>query len=87
MTTHGSPTFVIDGVVHYCVGNMPGAVCRTSTQALTNATTPWAVRLADEGPMAIAAQDAGFAMAINMDRGRLLNEPVARAHDLEVALA
>ena len=86
VTTHGSPTFVIDGVVHYCVGNMPGAVCRTSTQALTNATTPWAVRLADAGPMAIAEQDAGFAMAINMDRGRLLNKPVAKAHDLEVAI-
>ena len=85
VTTHGSPTFVIDDVVHYCVGNMPGAVSRTSTQALTNATTPWTIRLANDGPMAIAERDAGFAMAINIDRGKLLNEPVARAHSLEIA--
>ncbi len=85
VTTHGSPTYVIDDVVHYCVGNMPGAVSRTSTQALTNATTPWTIRLANDGPFAIAERDAGFAMAINIDRGRLLNEPVARAHGLEIA--
>jgi alanine dehydrogenase len=85
VTTHGSPTYIIDGVVHYCVGNMPGAVSRTSTQALTNATLPWAIRLANEGPAALAEQSQGFKMAINMDRGRLLNGPVAEAHDLELA--
>jgi len=86
VTTHGSPTYIIDGVVHYCVGNMPGAVSRTSTQALTNATLPWVVRLANEGHASIAERDEGFRMAINMDKGRLLNQPVAEAHDLEVAV-
>jgi len=85
VTTHGSPTYIIDGVVHYCVGNMPGAVARTSTQALTNATLPWVIRLANEGWEALAGANAGFRLAINMDRGRLLNGPVADAHGLEVA--
>jgi len=87
VTTHGQPTYIIDGVVHYCVGNMPGAVARTSTHALNNATIPWARRLANVGPHEIAARDAGFAMAINCDDGRLLNRPVAEAHDLEVTTA
>ncbi|MEO1007861.1 MAG: alanine dehydrogenase [Planctomycetota bacterium] len=87
VTTHGEPTFIIDGVVHYCVGNMPGAVARTSTHALNNATIPWARRLAHHGPRAIAERDAGFAMAINCADGRLLNGPVAEAHGLEVATA
>jgi alanine dehydrogenase len=85
VTTHGKPTYVVDGVVHYCVGNMPGAVARTSTQALTNATLPWALALADAGPHALAAKDAGFRLAVNMDKGRLLNEPVAQAHGLHVS--
>jgi len=85
VTTHGSPTYIIDGVVHYCVGNMPGAVSRTSTQALTNATLPWAIRLANEGPESLASKNQGFKVAINMDRGRLLNGPVAEAHDLELS--
>ncbi len=85
VTTHGSPTFIIDGVVHYCVGNMPGAVARTSTHALNNATLPWVLRIADTGPWEIAEKDSGFALAINMDGGRLLNGPVGAAHDLEVA--
>jgi alanine dehydrogenase len=85
MTTHGEPVYTIDGVVHYCVGNMPGAVSRTSTQALTNATMPWAVRLAEFGPHALAAKNPGFAKAINMDRGKLVNGPVGEAHGLAVA--
>ncbi len=85
VTTHGSPTYIIDGVVHYCVGNMPGAVARTSTKALTNATMPWALRLADHGPLALAERDSGFRLAINMDKGRLLNGPVAEAHGLSVS--
>lgn len=84
VTTHGSPTYIIDGVVHYCVGNMPGAVSRTSTQALTNATTPWMLRLADEGPFALAEKSDGFKLALNTDRGRLLNGPVAEAHGLKL---
>src|SRR5690606_1287392 len=85
VTTHGKPTYVVDGIVHYCVGNMPGAVPRTSTQALNNATLPWTLRLADRGYAAVADADPGFRAAINMDRGRLLNRPVAEAHGLEVA--
>lgn len=84
VTTHGSPTYIIDGVVHYCVGNMPGAVARTSTHALNNATMPWTLRIADEGPWKIAERDAGFALAINMDRGRLVYAPVAEAHGLRM---
>ncbi len=84
VTTHGSPTYIVEGVVHYCVGNMPGAVSRTSAQALTNATTPWMLRLADEGPHALAKENDGFRLAINTDRGRLLYGPVAEAHGLTV---
>lgn len=82
-TTHAKPTYIIDGIVHYCVANMPGAVGRTSTQALTNATLPWALRIANEGAQSIAAKNRFFAPAINMDDGRLLNQPVAEAHGLE----
>jgi len=81
-TTHSSPTFVEEGVVHYCVANMPGAVARTSTQALTNATLPWVVRLARYGADKLAKMDPHFADAINMNRGILTNKPVAEAHDL-----
>jgi alanine dehydrogenase len=83
-TTHGAPTYVVDGVVHYCVTNMPGAVGRTSTQALTNATLPWVVRLADEGVEKLSAGLPGFRKAVNMSGGKLLNAAVAAAHGLEV---
>jgi alanine dehydrogenase len=83
VTTHTEPTYVVDGVIHYCVGNMPGSVSRTSTQALTNATLPWVLKLADQGPDRLAAADPHFANAINANRGTLTNQPVAEAHDLE----
>ena len=83
VTTHTKPVYEVDGVMHYCVGNMPGAVPRTSTWALTNATLPWAVRLAEESWEEIAQNDPGFREAINMNKGRLLNRPVAEAHGLE----
>ena len=76
-TTHSSPTYVIDGIVHYCVTNMPGAVGRTSTYALCNVTLPYVLRLANQGLAAAAAADAGFANAINMHQGRVTNKPVA----------
>ncbi len=85
VTTHGKPTYVVDGIVHYCVGNMPGAVARTSTQALANATMSWTLALADKGYQHLAQKDPGFRLAINTDKGRLLNGPVAEAHGLEVA--
>ncbi len=85
VTTHSDPVYNVDGVVHYCVGNMPGAVARTSTMALTNVTLPWALKLARFGPHRLAQMDHHFANAINTDRGRLTNQPVAEAHDLEFA--
>jgi alanine dehydrogenase len=83
MTTHSDPVFVVDGVVHYCVGNMPGAVARTATIALTNATLPWVLRLAEHGADRLGRMDRNFANAINMNRGVLTNRPVAEAHGLE----
>ncbi|HBS28626.1 MAG TPA: alanine dehydrogenase [Phycisphaerales bacterium] len=86
-TTHAQPIYTIDGIIHYCVANIPGAVPRTSTQALTNATLPWLLRIANEGWERIARADRGFAMAINMDAGRLYNRPVGEAHGLSVEKA
>ncbi len=83
VTTHSNPVYQVDGVVHYCVGNMPGAVARTSTQALTNVTLPWALRIAKNGPEKLARTSRHFANAINMINGVLTNQPVAEAHDLE----
>jgi len=84
-TTHAEPTYVVDGVVHYCVANMPGAVSRTSTQALTNATLPWVLRLANRGSAELAAADPGFRAAVNTRGGRLLNRAVGEAHNIPVA--
>ncbi|MEO0511388.1 MAG: alanine dehydrogenase [Planctomycetota bacterium] len=83
VTTHTDPVYTVDGVVHYCVGNMPGAVARTSTWALTNATLPWAVRIAEEGVAALREREPGFVDAINAEGGKLLNAAVAAAHGLE----
>jgi alanine dehydrogenase len=82
VTTHTDPIYTIDGIVHYCVGNMPGAVARTSTQALTNATMPWVIKLASSTAVQLASDDHHFANAINTHRGTLTNQPVAEAHDL-----
>ncbi len=83
VTTHRNPVYTVDGVVHYCVGNMPGAVARTSTQALTNATMPWTLKLAKFGADQLARMNPHFANAINMTRGTLVNKAVAEAHDLD----
>ena len=77
-TTHDEPTYVVDGVVHYGVANMPGACCRTSTIALTNATLPYAIALADKGYKDACAADPGLAEGINMEDGRITNRPVAQ---------
>ncbi len=69
----------MDGVIHYCVTNMPGAVGRTSTMALCNATLPYAVRIANKGYDQAAAEDAGLAEGINLVGGRVTNEAVARS--------
>jgi len=84
-TTHAEPTYLVDDIVHYCVANMPGAVGRTSTQALTNATLPWVLKLANQGSLRLAEGDAGFRAAINMRGGQLLNRAVGEAHGIEVA--
>ena len=84
-TTHADPIYLVDGVVHYCVANMPGAVSRTSTQALTNATMPWVLRLANEGSDRLAAADDGFRAAVNTRNGRLLTRAVGEAHGIEVS--
>lgn len=82
-TTHAEPIFIIDEVVHYCVANMPGAVGRTSTQALCHATQPYVIRLAEalggEGLEALVRRDRGFNSAMNMHAGRVTHEEVAHA--------
>jgi alanine dehydrogenase len=78
-TTHKDPTYVVEGVVHYCVTNMPGAVGRTSTIALCNATLPYLLKLASAGYKQAAAADPGIAEGINMANGRLTNRAVAEA--------
>ncbi len=77
-TTHTDPTFIVDGVVHYCVANMPGAVGRTSTQALCHATQPYVIKLANEGVDRFVAADAGIAQSLNVRDGRIVNAAVAR---------
>jgi len=78
-TTHADPTFVVEGVVHYCVTNMPGAVGRTSTFALCNATLPYAAAIANRGWEAAAAADRGLAEGLNMRAGKITNAAVAGA--------
>ncbi len=78
-TTHADPTYVVDGVVHYGVANMPGAVARTSTYALTNATLPFARRLARLGPVAAAQKDAQLRGAVNVWKGKVTHPAVAAA--------
>ena len=83
MTTHSDPTYVVHDVVHYCVGNMPGAVPHTSTYALTNATLPYVVDLANKGLETAVKEDPHLALGVNVYKGTVVYEPVAQAHDLE----
>ena len=83
VTTHIHPTYVTHGVVHYAVGNMPGAVPHTSTYALTNATLPHAVALARRGLVQAIREDPALAKGVNVHEGRVTYRPVAEAHDLE----
>lgn len=78
-TTHSNPTYVVDGVVHYCVANMPGAFARTSTQALTNATFPYVLELANKGHMQAMRDNPGLANGLNVYRGRVTCAAVANA--------
>ncbi|MGE3919057.1 MAG: alanine dehydrogenase, partial [Hyphomicrobiaceae bacterium] len=81
-TTHAAPTYVEDGVVHYCVTNMPGAVARTSTFALNNATLPFVLALADKGTVRALADDPHLAAGLNVHRGRITHRAVAEATGL-----
>ena len=82
-TTHEEPTYIVDNVVHYGVANMPGAVGRTSTFALTNATLPYVLKLADFGYQGACREDRGLAEGINVERSKVTNRPVADAFGLE----
>jgi alanine dehydrogenase len=82
-TTHSNPTFYVEGVLHYCVANMPGAVPRTSTFALTNATLPYALKLANKGFFAAIAADTGLKAGVNTFAGHCTYEAVASAQGLE----
>ena len=85
MTTHSDPTYLVSDVVHYCVGNMPGAVPHTSTYALTNATLPYVVELANMGLADAVASDPALAKGVNVYDGAIVYEPVAEAHGLKAS--
>lgn len=83
-TTHAEPVFEVDGIVHYCVANIPGAVPFTSTLALTNATLPYALRLADKGWKEACADDPGLKLGLNVVDGRVTFSGVAEAFGMEL---
>ena len=86
-TTHADPVYEIDGVIHYCVANMPGAVARTSAFALNNATLPFALRIANLGAEEAMRQDPHLAAGLNVSGGKIRHEAVAEALDLEFEAA
>ena len=81
-TTHSDPTYMVDGIVHYCVANMPGAVARTSTIALNNATLPFTIALAEHGWKKALKEDPHLRNGLNIHAGMVTCAPVAEAHDL-----
>jgi alanine dehydrogenase len=78
-TTHSNPTYEVDGITHYCVTNMPGAVPITSTYALTNATLPYVIELADLGVREALERNTGLRMGLNVDDGQITHPAVAEA--------
>jgi alanine dehydrogenase len=78
-TTHSNPTFEVDGITHYCVANMPGAVPITSTYALTNATLPYVLALADHGVQEALERDPGLRLGLNVRDGQITHPAVAEA--------
>jgi alanine dehydrogenase len=80
-TTHQAPTYVVEGVVHYCVTNMPGAVGRTSTFALCNATLPYVLALAQNGWDHARQANPGFAQGLNLQEGKIIHEGVRRFYE------
>src|SRR3954468_16161939 len=81
-TTHSDPTYYVEGVLHYCVANMPGAVPRTSTFALTNATLPYALKLANRGFLQAIKSDPGLKEGVNTYAGQCTYEAVASAQNI-----
>ncbi|MHC4198021.1 MAG: alanine dehydrogenase [Planctomycetota bacterium] len=81
-TTHSKPTFLVDGVLHYCVTNMPGAVGGTSTYALTNASQPYVIEIADKGYERAARENPAIKYGLNIVKGKVVNKAVADALDL-----
>ena len=81
-TTHDDPTFIIDGIVHYCVANMPGAVPYTSTLALTNATLPYAIKLAEKGWKQACREDKALKLGLNVVKGDIVYKAVSEAFDM-----
>ncbi len=82
-TTHASPTYIVDDVVHYCVTNMPGAVGRTSTYALTNVTLPYVIQIANKGIDRACKENGILAMGVNVKQGKVMNKAVADTFGLE----
>src|ERR687886_19421 len=82
-TTHADPVYEVDGIIHYCVANMPGAVARTSAFALNNATLPFALKIANLGAEEAMRQDPHLANGLNVSDGKIRHEAVAEALDLE----
>ena len=80
-TTHSDPVYEVDGILHYCVANMPGAVPRTSTFALNNATLPYTIALADQGVRKAALEDPGLYAGVNTYAGHITCEPVAESQN------
>ena len=78
-TTHDNPVYEVDGIMHYCVANMPGAVARTATQALTNATSPFVIALADKGWMQACADDPHLLNGLNIHAGQVTYAAVGEA--------
>jgi alanine dehydrogenase len=85
-TTHSDPVYVVDGVTHYCVANMPGAVPITATKALTNVTLPYVEAIAEHGLAEAVARDRSLARGVNVLHGKITYEAVAEAHGLDYAL-
>jgi alanine dehydrogenase len=81
-TTHSKPTYIVDDVIHYCVTNMPGAVGRTSTYALTNVTLPYVLQLAKKGLDRAVRENPGLAKGVNIHRGKVANKAVAETFGL-----
>jgi alanine dehydrogenase len=81
VTTHDKPTYVIDGIIHYCVGNMPGAVAQTATLALTNATLPYIVEIANKGYKKAMLDNQDLMNGLNIHQGKITHEAVANSLD------